>query len=159
MPSVQTQTYKNESYADKNNPNFKGKKHNLVIDAQGASNREVQTESGTLRFENGVAVLPPDTRAEDIVAEMNEGSDLVGDNQALHPNQFALIKGRENINMDSVHRYHFGSQPGLPGHAARGIRCMNRFCEECNPELIERDKDSEVNDEQSGSKHVRASGR
>lgn len=92
--------YKNPSYR-KNGKHFEKKKHSLVIDSQGASNREVRTESGTLKFENGVAMLPHDTRARDIVDEMNAS-------EALHPQQYALIENKSTVNVDKTHRYHFG---------------------------------------------------
>lgn len=128
MPSVhlgKPTDYTNPSYRRSDHPSFQQKRHTMVVDVQGASNRTVQTESGTLRFENGVAVLPDDSRARDIVQEMNA-------TEASHPNQYALLEKRGTVNVDTVHRYHFGSMPQISGHAARGIKCMYRFCEECN---------------------------
>ena len=117
--------YVNPSYRRSDHPSFQQKRHTMVVDSQGASNRDVKTESGTLRFENGVAVLPDDSRARDIVQEMNA-------TEANHPNQYALLEKRGTVNVDTVHRYHFGSMPPISGHASRGIKCMYRFCEECN---------------------------
>jgi len=116
--------YVNPSYRRSDHPSFQEKKHTLVIDSQSASNRDVRTESGTLRFENGVAVLPDDSRARDIVQEMNA-------TEANHPHQYALIEDKPTVNVSLIHRFFFGSQPGIRGHADRGIRCMNRFCAEC----------------------------
>ena len=99
--------YKNPSYRRSDHPSFQQKRHTMVVDAQGASNKEIQTESGTLRFENGVAVLPDDSRARDMVQEMNATN-------ALHPNQFALIEKKGTVNVDKTHRYHFGSYPAMP---------------------------------------------
>ena len=93
--------YVNPSYRRSDHPSFKEKRHTMVVDSQGASNRDVQTESGTLRFENGVAVLPDDSRARDIVQEMNA-------TEARHPNQYALLEDRPTVNADETHRYHFG---------------------------------------------------
>ena len=93
--------YKNPSYRSGSNPLWGKKKHSLIIDAQGASNREIQTESGILRFENGVAALPDDSRARDIVQEMNVTT-------ALHPKQFSLVEDKPTVNTDQTHRYHFG---------------------------------------------------
>ena len=89
--------YVNPSYRRSDHPSFQQKKHSLIVDAQSASNRDVKTESGTLRFENGVAVLPDDSRAKDIVQEMNV-------TKARHPNQYALIEDKPTVNTDSIHR-------------------------------------------------------
>jgi hypothetical protein len=93
--------YTNPSYKRSDHPSFKEKKHSLVIDTQGASNREIHTESGTLRFEDGVAVLPDDTRAKDIYDEMLA-------TQATHPDQYTLVEDKPTVNVDKIHRYTFG---------------------------------------------------
>ena len=93
--------YINPSYRKSDHPSFKEKKHTLLIDNQGASNRDIKTESGTLRFENGVAVLPDDTRARDIYDEIKA-------TEALHPGQYSLIEDKPTVNVDTIHRYHFG---------------------------------------------------
>ena len=79
----------------------------MVVDAQGASNRDVKTESGTLRFENGVAVLPDDSRARDIVQEMNA-------TEARHPNQYALLEKRPTVNVDIGTHPMRVTSPGMP---------------------------------------------
>ena len=99
-------SYVNPSYRRSDHPSFQQRKHSLVIDSQGASNRDVKTESGTLRFENGVAVLPDDSRAKDIVQEMNV-------TKARHPNQYALIEDKPTVNTDSIHRMRI-TVPALP---------------------------------------------
>ena len=93
--------YKNPSYKNAGHPSFKDKKHTLLIDSQGASNREIQTESGTLRFEDGVAVLPDDSRAKDIYDEIQA-------TDARHPQQYALVEDKPTVNADPIHRYTFG---------------------------------------------------
>ena len=93
--------YINPSYRRSDHPSFGEKKHTLLIDNQGASNRDIRTESGTLRFENGVAVLPNDTRARDIYDEMRA-------TEALHPNQYTLVENKPTVNTDLDHRYTFG---------------------------------------------------
>ena len=104
--------YVNPSYRKSNHPSFQQKRHNLVIDSQGASNREVHTESGTIKFEAGVAVLPADSRARDIVDEMNQSADPAV--KALHPRQYSLVENKPTVRVDTVHRFFFGSHPGLP---------------------------------------------
>lgn len=98
--------YKNPSYRRSDHPSFQEKRHNLLIDAQGASNKTIATESGKLKFENGVAVLPNDERARDIVDELNGTDDP--DIRALHPDQYALVEDKMTVNTDPTHRYTFG---------------------------------------------------
>jgi hypothetical protein len=93
--------YKNPSYKKSDHPSFQDKKHSLLIDTQKASNQEIRTESGTLRFEDGVAVLPDDSRAKDIFDEIKA-------TEALHPNQYALVEDKPTVNVDTIHRYTFG---------------------------------------------------
>ena len=93
--------YVNPSYRKSDHPSFQDKKHTLLIDNQGASNRDIRTESGTLRFENGVAVLPDDERARDIYDEITA-------TEALHPNQYTLVEDKPTVNIDLDHRYTFG---------------------------------------------------
>jgi hypothetical protein len=93
--------YVNPSYRNAGHPSFKEKKHTLVIDNQGASNKDIQTESGTLRFENGVAVLPDDSRAKDMYDEMMA-------TKALHPDHYTIVEDKPTVNIDQIHRYHFG---------------------------------------------------
>ena len=93
--------YTNPSYRRSDHPSFGEKKHSLLIDSQGASNKSIETESGTLRFENGVAVLPDDSRAKDIYDEMKV-------KHSLHPNQYSLTEDKPTVNADTVHRYSFG---------------------------------------------------
>lgn len=100
------QDYVNPSYRRPDHPSFKEKKHTLLIDSQGASNKTIKTESGTLRFENGVAVLPDDTRARDIYDELQGSKDPSV--RALHPNQYSLVEDKPTVNPDSIHRYTFG---------------------------------------------------
>src|SRR3990167_448378 len=100
--------YKNPSYRSGANPLWGKKKHSLIVDAQGASNREIRTESGTLRFENGVAALPDDSRAKDIYDEIQR-------TEARHPNQYALVQDKQTVNTDSIHRMRIVS-PGMPWH-------------------------------------------
>ena len=93
--------YTNPSYARSDHPSFQESKHSLLIDNQGASNRSIPTESGTLKFENGVAVLPDDTRAKDIYDEIVA-------TEALHPGQYTLVEDKPTVNVDKIHRYTFG---------------------------------------------------
>ena len=93
--------YTNPSYQKSDHPSFQDKKHTLLIDAQGASNKSIKTESGTLRFENGVAVLANDSRGRDIVDELNA-------TKARHPQQYALVENKPTVNVDWTHRMRVG---------------------------------------------------
>ena len=93
--------YRNPSYRRPDHPSFGEKRHSMIVDAQGASNREIKTESGTLKFENGVAVLPNDTRAKDVYDELLA-------KHARHPKQFMLSEKRGTVNVSDLHRFSFG---------------------------------------------------
>jgi hypothetical protein len=99
--------YTNPSYRSGANPLWGKKKHSLLIDSQGASNKTIRTESGTLKFENGVAALPNDERAKDMYDEIQK-------TEALHPNQYSLVENKPVVNPDTIHRYTFGSHPAMP---------------------------------------------
>ena len=108
MPNVNfKRDYRNESYKTSGNPNFRKKKHSLIIDSQGASEGAIKTESGTLNFESGIAMLPDDSRAEDMHAEITA-------KYANHPGHFALVQDKPTANVDRTHRYFFGSWPDMP---------------------------------------------
>ena len=98
--------YTNPSYRRPDHPSFQKKRHAMIVDAQGASNKEIKTESGTLKFEHGVAVLPDDTRAKDVYDELNA-------KHAHHPNQFMLSEKRGTVNVNEIHRMRITS-PGMP---------------------------------------------
>ena len=126
--------YVNPSYRQSNHPSFQEKKHTLIIDAQVSSNKSIKTESGTLRFENGVAVLPHDERGRDIVDELNGSNDP--NVRALHPDQYALVENKRTVNVDETHRYHFGSHLPMPWatYDERGRRVED-------PDIKEDDRD------------------
>lgn len=103
--------YTNPSYRRPDHPSFQEKRHSMIVDAQGASNKEIRTESGTLKFENGVAVLANDSRARDIVDELRGSTNPSV--RALHPNQYSLIENKPTVNTDTIHRMRI-TNPGMP---------------------------------------------
>lgn len=111
----------NQSYRRSDHKSFQEKKHSLIIDAQSAVNKEIKTESGTLRFENGVAVLPDDTRAKDVYDELA---------QDTHPDHYALVEDKQTVNVSQTHRYHFG---------------WNRIYEQAHERLFGNSKDDTEN--------------
>ena len=97
---------KNPSYKSPVNPLWGKKKHSLIVDSQGASNKTIRTESGVIKFEDGVAALPNDDRAKDIYDELKA-------REARHPNQYAFIGNKPTVNVDKTHRMRIVS-PGMP---------------------------------------------
>lgn len=63
------------------------------------------TKAGTVVFDNGMAVLPNDSRADEIHAELRT--------RERHPDHYALVKNREGRKRDALHRYRI-TNPGLP---------------------------------------------
>ena len=145
--------YTNHSYKRSDHPSFQDKKHSLLIDTQGASNKEIKTESGTLRFEDGVAVLPDDTRAKDIYDELQHSPDP--EVRALHPNQYSLVEDKPTVNVDSMHRYHFG-------YNRRFSEAWDRIFGNDNDQEDEENKNGrkirEGTDERAGSGVIRTDG-
>jgi hypothetical protein len=103
--------YRNRSHKDRANPDIvKAKKQTIVVDALDKSaRREVQTEAGTVLFEDGMAVLPADGRGDEVMAELKAKS--------RDPNAVGGLKNRESM---MTHRGHeasqsfFGNHPGVP---------------------------------------------
>lgn len=85
-------------------------RHAILQDLQAKATRNViETAAGRIVFENGIAVLPNDTRADDVKAELAE-------TRGLHPGHYILHKGQRNKFRDGVHHYTFGVWPGAPWH-------------------------------------------
>ena len=83
-------------------------RHAVIQNMQSAKPTEVmQTEAGTIVFQNGMAVLPNDSRPDDVRAELSE-------KHGLHPGHFVLHKGQRNKNRDGIHNYVFGCWPEMP---------------------------------------------
>lgn len=106
--------FRNKSHKSKGNPLFDKPKQAVIFDIQskdGEEVRTVKTKAGTVRFDGGVAVLPDDTRADDIYGELKE-------QHGMHPlhNQFGLVRHRDSMKKDPVHRYKFFQWPGMPYH-------------------------------------------
>jgi len=99
--------WKNSTYKSQQNKELDAKKQNVIVNIEQESRIEtVRTTSGDIVFDQGIAVLPNDTRADDVVAELRQTQ--------KHPQQYALIKDREGFKRDPIHRYHFGQMPEMP---------------------------------------------
>ena len=108
MPIRIPKPWRNRSHRDPNNPDIKKKRQAVLVDVQSKTARNiVRTTSGDVLFEHGMAVLPDDTRAEDIHAELMQ-------TKALHPGHYALTRHRESVNTDRTHRFFLGSMPEMP---------------------------------------------
>ena len=102
----------NKSYKRGDNPDInRDPKHHMIMDVQREMTGPIETESGTIMFDQGLATLPADSRAEDVYAELQE-------KHAIHPQHFALLKNRERYNDSQTHRYFQGSLQGN-GHTSK----------------------------------------
>lgn len=148
MPDLRpiAKKYTNPSYRRSDHPSFEEKKHTLIIDSQGASNKSIETESGTLRFENGMAVLPDDERGRDMYDEVTK-------THALHPNQYALVEDKPTVHVDPIHNYTFGSHPPMPwaSYDERGRRVEDPEEEQNEREDV---RSGDSTDERPGSRTV-----
>lgn len=106
-----TSPFKNRSHKSRHNPDFDKPKQSVIFDVQarGAVAKTYHTRAGDVRFEGGVAVLPDDTRAEDIAGELQA-------EHGIHPThkQFGVVRHRDSQKRDGIHHYKFGNWPGVP---------------------------------------------
>mgnify|MGYP001586779533 CR=1 FL=1 len=107
--------WRNKSHKSKFNKDFDVPRHAWITDIQNSGTHEIKTESGTIRFEQGIATLPDDSRVNDIHAELQE-------KHSLHPEhrQFVKIPHKERINTSRTHRYFQGALPPMPWHKYDG---------------------------------------
>ena len=110
MPSIQIKPdkpWKNSTYKSKYNKELDAKKQSVIVNIEQQSQIEtVRTKGGDIVFDQGIAVLPNDTRADEVVSELRQTQ--------KHPDQYALIKNREGFKRESGHNYHFGQLPEMP---------------------------------------------
>jgi hypothetical protein len=107
MPAIHLKKpFRSGSHKSHLNPLIKQKKQALVFDLDAPDGKTLETKAGTVRFEQGMAVVPDDGRAEDIFGEMQQ--------QQKHRDQMALVRHREGMYRDKVHKHFFGSWPEMP---------------------------------------------
>ena len=112
MPSFSIpKPWRNASHKNPHNPLLnteKVKKQTILYDVQqGPGSKTIDTKAGTVKFVDGIAVLPDDGRGDEIAAEVKE-------KHSLHPTQYGVVKHREGMKRDSIHNYTFGRHPGVP---------------------------------------------
>ena len=89
-------TYKNSTYKSRHNKELDAKKQSVIVNIEQKNKIEtVRTQAGDIVFDQGIAVLPDDTRADDVYHELKQ--------HESHPDQFALIQHREGFRRDSLH--------------------------------------------------------
>ncbi len=105
--------YKNQTYKSKYNKDLDAKKQSVIVNIEQKEKvQTVKTAAGDIVFDQGIAVLPDDTRADDVYGELKQ--------HEQHPDQFALIKHREGFKRDPIHNYTFGQWPEAPWKVKNG---------------------------------------
>lgn len=109
MPNIHIpKPFRTGSSRNPNNPIIKkAKRQTLFSDVNRKTPKEwVKTSAGTVLLERGQAVLPDDSRGDEMAAELKS--------KALDPRGTAVVRHREGVNMDRTHRYFFGQMPEMP---------------------------------------------
>jgi len=93
----------NESHRNPNSGVLNQKKQTIIHDCDAGDGIRVEyTEAGTVVFDNGTAVLPNDSRANDILGELKS-------RKFNHRDRYAFIKDREGMKRDNIHNFTFGT--------------------------------------------------
>jgi len=99
----------NESHRDPNAKVLQDKKQSIICDLDAGDGIHTEyTEAGIITFDQGVAVLPDDSRANDMVSELKS-------RKGNHRDRYAYTPHREGMRRDPTHRYTFTTVP-LPWH-------------------------------------------
>lgn len=99
--------FKNKSHKSPHNKVLDKKHQSVIMDIEAKGHKEVATEAGTIVFEQGIAVLDDDSRANEIQAELKE-------KHQVHPDQYVYVPHREGMKRDRIHNYTFGQWPEMP---------------------------------------------
>jgi hypothetical protein len=100
--------FRNKSHRNKHNPELHKKKQTLLQDLDHGKGIHVEnTNAGTVVFEDGLAVLPNDSRGNEMWAEL--------DAKRRHPHQYAYVRDREGMMRDTTHPMRVVN-PGMPWH-------------------------------------------
>jgi len=92
----------NESHRNPHAKVLKDKKQTIIHDCDAGEGIHVEhTEAGTIVFDQGMAVLPNDSRASDILGELKT-------RKGNHRDRYAHVPNREGRKHDSIHNYTFG---------------------------------------------------
>jgi hypothetical protein len=88
-------TWINESHRSTYNSQFKKKKQTVLNNLMAGDGIKVEhTEAGTVVFDQGMAVLPNDGRADEIHKEL--------ESRQTHPGHYAVTKHREGMSRQDV---------------------------------------------------------
>ena len=91
----------NESHKNPHANVLKDKKQTIIHDCDAGDGIHVEhTEAGTIVFDQGMAVLPNDSRASDILGELKT-------RKGNHRDRYAYVPNREGRKRDPIHNYTF----------------------------------------------------
>ena len=94
-------TWVNESHRNPNASVLKDKKQAILCDLDAGDGMHTEyTEAGMVVFDQGTAVLPDDSRADDIVSELQS-------RRGNHRDRYAYTRGRNGRKRDDLHNYTF----------------------------------------------------
>lgn len=96
-----TRSWVNESHRDPNADMFKAKTQSVICDLDAGDGIHTEyTEAGMVTFDQGMAVLPDDSRGGDILAELKS-------RKGNHRDRYSHVQHREGHRRDSIHNYTF----------------------------------------------------
>lgn len=110
MPSVHLpkKPWVSDTVTARGSKTIRQKKQIVIVDGNDKEKkRSVETGAGIVRFEHGTAVLPNDARGRDIADEYYEA-------KCLDQGGVAVVKDREGMWRDPVHKTFWGSMPEMP---------------------------------------------
>jgi len=101
---IMDETWVNDSHRNPGNKLLNEKKQTILHDCDAGDGIHVEhTSAGTVVFDQGMAVLPNDSRANDIYGElMARKRDSNG--KAVHPHRYAYTPNREGMKRDNIHK-------------------------------------------------------
>ena len=101
MPK-KSRSWVNESHRNPNAKVLQEKKQSVICDLDAGDGIHTEyTEAGVVVFDQGTAVLPDDSRANEMVAELKS-------RKGNHRDRYAYIRHREGMRRDPTHNYTFG---------------------------------------------------
>ena len=115
MPAIHLRKpYRSPSILSRRNKLVKEtKKQAVLVDIQRQADHEVvPTKAGDVTFDHGVAVMPNDERAQDAYDELKESDPLL-------PDRYAIVRNREGMYRDDLHRTLWGQWPEMPWKVSR----------------------------------------
>jgi len=139
MPSVHLpkKPWVSDTVTARGNKTIQQKKQILIVDGNDKElKRSVKTDAGVVRFEHGTAVLPNDARGRDIADEYYEA-------KALDRGGVAVVKDREGLWRDPVHRNFWGSMPEMPWKRNDDGEDSRRTTPQDETDLPQEDEESE----------------